>query len=76
MTLSSIGHRATGSDAPEIEEVRVGFIPLTDCASVVVAARLGFDRRYGIRINLSRQLSWAALRDRLIDGDLHAAHML
>ena len=76
MTLSRIGHRVTGSDIPEIEEVRVGFIPLTDCASVVVAARLGFDRRYGIRINLSRQLSWAALRDRLIDGDLHAAHML
>lgn len=70
------GYRITGSDAPEISEVHVGFIPLTDCASVIIAAHLGFDRRYGIRIRPSRQESWAALRDRLLGGDLHAAHML
>ena len=34
---------AAGSDKPEKEEVRIGFIPLTDCASVVMASVLGFD---------------------------------
>jgi nitrate/nitrite transport system substrate-binding protein len=29
---------AAGSDAPEKKEVKIGFIPLTDCASVVMAA--------------------------------------
>ena len=32
------GAWAAGSDAPEKKEVRIGFIPLTDCASVVMAS--------------------------------------
>ena len=38
---------AAGSDAPEKKEVRIGFIPLTDCASVVMASVLKFDEKYG-----------------------------
>ena len=36
---------AAGSDAPEITEVKIGFIPLTDCAPIVVAAEMGFDKK-------------------------------
>ncbi len=67
---------AAGSDAPEIKEVRVGFIPLTDCASVVVAAVMGFDEKYGIKIVLSKEVSWAAVRNKLINGELDASHVL
>ncbi len=56
--------------------LRVGFIPLTDCAPVIVAAALGFDRRHGIRIVPTREASWAAVRDKLVSGALDAAHML
>ncbi|MFX7816722.1 ABC transporter substrate-binding protein, partial [Acinetobacter baumannii] len=42
------GAWAAGSDKPEKEEVKIGFIPLTDCASVVMASVLGFDKKYGI----------------------------
>ena len=38
--LSSLVH-AAGSDAPEKKEVKIGFIPLTDCASIVMASVLG-----------------------------------
>ncbi|MFT4991988.1 MAG: nitrate/nitrite transport system substrate-binding protein, partial [Polaromonas sp.] len=41
---------AQGSDAPEKKEVKIGFIPLTDCASVVMASVLGFDKKYGVKI--------------------------
>jgi nitrate/nitrite transport system substrate-binding protein len=41
---------AAGSDKSEKEEVRIGFIPLTDCASVVMASVLGFDKKYGVKI--------------------------
>lgn len=61
---------------PELSEVVIGFIPLTDCAPIVVASRMGFDKKYGLKINLSREASWAAIRDKLINGDLHAAHCL
>jgi len=61
---------------PELAEVNIGFIPLTDCAPLVVAARMGFDKKYGLRIKLQKEASWAAIRDKLISGDLHAAHAL
>jgi nitrate/nitrite transport system substrate-binding protein len=67
---------AAGSDAPEKTEVKVGFIPLTDCASVVMAAELGFDKKYGIKIVPSKEASWAGVRDKLINGELDAAHVL
>lgn len=67
---------AGGSDAPEKTDLAVGFIPLTDCAPVLVAAAKGFDRRHGIRITPTREASWAALRDKLVYGALDAAHAL
>jgi nitrate/nitrite transport system substrate-binding protein len=45
---------AAGSDAPEKKEVKIGFIPLTDCASVVMASVKGFDKKYGITITPSK----------------------
>jgi nitrate/nitrite transport system substrate-binding protein len=65
-----------GSDAPEKTELKIGFIPLTDCASVVMASELGFDRKYGIRITPTREASWASVRDKLASGTLDAAHVL
>src|SRR5688500_16307271 len=50
---------AAGSDAPEKKEVKVGFIPLTDCASVVMASVNEFDKKYGIRIVPTKEASWA-----------------
>jgi nitrate/nitrite transport system substrate-binding protein len=67
---------STGSDAPEKCVLKVGFLPLTDCASVIVAAKYGFDRKHGIEIVPVRVPSWAAIRDKLISGDLDAAHTL
>ena len=67
---------AAGSDKPEKEEVRVGFIPLTDCASVVMASVLGFDKKYGIKIVPSKEASWAGVRDKLVNGELDMAHVL
>ncbi|SFZ76601.1 CmpA/NrtA family ABC transporter substrate-binding protein [Chitinimonas taiwanensis] len=66
----------SGNGAPELTEVKVGFIPLTDCASIVMAAVLGFDKKYGIKIIPSKEASWAGVRDKLVNGELHAAHVL
>src|SRR5690606_14918037 len=74
--LATRGVWASGSDKPEKEEVRVGFIPLTDCASVVMASVLGFDKKYGIRIVPTKEASWAGVRDKLVNGELDAAHVL
>jgi len=70
------GAWAAGSDAPEKKEVRIGFIPLTDCASVVMASVLKFDEKYGIKIIPSKEASWAGVRDKLVNGELDMAHVL
>lgn len=67
---------AAGSDEPEIKEVKIGFIPLTDCAPIVVAAQMGFDKKYGIKITPSKEASWAGVRDKLVNGELQGAHIL
>ena len=67
---------AAGSDAPEKKEVKVGFIPLTDCASVVMASVLEIDKKYGIKITPTKEASWASVRDKLVNGDIDASHVL
>ncbi|MGH8329953.1 MAG: ABC transporter substrate-binding protein, partial [Pseudomonas sp.] len=65
-----------GSDAPEKTDINLGFMALSDCASVVVAATQGFAQPYGLTLNLKRQSSWANLRDKMVSGELDAAHSL
>ena len=67
---------AAGSDAPEKKEVKIGFIPLTDCASVVMASVLGIDQKYGVKIIPTKEASWAGVRDKLVNGELDFAHVL
>lgn len=77
--FSTLGHSgvwAAGSDAPEKAEVKIGFIPLTDCASVVMAAELGIDKKYGVKIVPTKEASWPGVRDKLVNGELDFAHVL
>lgn len=74
--LVKAGAWAAGSDAPEKTEIKIGFIPLTDCASVVMASEMGFDKKYGLKITPSKEASWPSVRDKLINGELDAAHAL
>ena len=67
---------AQGSDAPEKKEVKIGFIPLTDCASVVMASVMGFDKEHGVAINPTKEASWGGVRDKLVNGELDFAHVL
>jgi nitrate/nitrite transport system substrate-binding protein len=67
---------AQGSDAPEKKEVKIGFIPLTDCASIVMASVLGIDQKYGVKIIPSKEASWASVRDKLLSGENDMTHLL
>ena len=45
---------------PEKTDLNIGFIPLTDCASVVMASELGLFKKYGLNVNVTKEASWAA----------------
>lgn len=56
--------------------LRLGYVPLTDAAPLIVARELGFDAEEGLRFDLVRVQSWAQSRDMLGMGAIDAAHML
>jgi nitrate/nitrite transport system substrate-binding protein len=64
--------------APRLEktELSLGFIPLTDCAPLAIALEKGFFRQLGLRVSLSREPSWANIRDKVCFGLLDGAQML
>lgn len=68
-----MGHSAR---AAVEREVHAGFIPLVDCAPLVIASELGFDRQHGVSLVLHREVSWANIRDKLGVGAFDCAHML
>jgi nitrate/nitrite transport system substrate-binding protein len=57
-------------------KIKLGFIPLTDCAPLVVAKELGLFAKYGVDVELEKQASWAVVRDKILNGELDGAHCL
>ncbi|MEW6302777.1 MAG: CmpA/NrtA family ABC transporter substrate-binding protein [Verrucomicrobiota bacterium] len=56
------------------KSLRLGFVPLADCAPLVVAQELNIFAKYGLSVTLSRQIGWATVRDKIIYGELDASH--
>lgn len=56
--------------------IRLGYVPLTDCAPLAVALETGIFERHGLNVILQRELGWATLRDRLFYGELDAAQSI
>ena len=70
---------SAGTDNPTKpvgRKIRLGFIPLTDCAPLVAAKELGLFAKYGVDVELSKEASWANIRDKVLLGELEGAHCL
>ena len=70
------GAWAAGSEGIEKTDLTLGIIPLTDCAPLVIAHEKGYFSKYGINSQISKEASWANIRDKVSIGALDAAHML
>ena len=75
LTLSSLVNAAPLA-LPEKEELKFGFIKLTDMAPLAVAYEKRFFEDEGLYVTLEAQANWKVLLDRVIDGQLDGAHML
>src|SRR6188508_1436754 len=60
----------------QTEVIKLGFIPLTDCSPVVMAKEYGYYKKYGVNVELSKEASWANVRDKILTGELQGAHCL
>src|SRR5690606_23859435 len=55
---------------------RIGFIPLSDAAPIIVAHEHGIFQQHGLNVTLCREVGWATIRDKIIYRELDAAHAL
>lgn len=60
----------------KLTTVTAGFLPLTDCMILAVAREMGFASKHGIDLVLSKEMSWASIRDHMAVGHYDVAHML
>jgi nitrate/nitrite transport system substrate-binding protein len=56
--------------------IRRGFIPITDCSPLVMAKEYGLFKKYGVEVEISKEASWANVRDKILTGELDGAHCL
>lgn len=60
----------------ELPRLALGYMRLSDAAPLVLAKEAGLFARYGLEVQLRREVSWANLRDKLVVGELDAAQLL
>jgi nitrate/nitrite transport system substrate-binding protein len=76
MMLASMLSARAEPLVPEKDELKLGFIKLTDMAPLAIAKELGFFEEEGLYVTLEPQANWKVLLDRVISGELDGAHML
>jgi nitrate/nitrite transport system substrate-binding protein len=67
---------ASRGKSKALRPVTLGFIALTDCASLVMAKELGYFEKRGLDVTLQKQASWPATRDALLTNQIDGAHCL
>ena len=73
LTLADV---AAADLTPEKEQLKIGFIKLTDMAPLAIAYEKGFFEDEGLYVTLEPQANWKIILDRVITGELDGAHML
>ena len=80
--ISSIFPVATATDAfaqagaIEKKSLKIGFIPITCATPIIMADPLGFYKKHGLDVEVIKTAGWAVIRDKTINKEYDAAHML
>lgn len=75
-TFIAMGTASAETGEPEKEDLKFGFIKLTDMAPLAIAYEKGYFEDEGLYVTLEAQANWKVLLDRVITGELDGAHML
>src|SRR3982075_2155450 len=60
----------------EKKDLKVGFIPITCATPIIMAAPMGFYAKNGLNVEVIKTAGWAVIRDKTINKEYDAAHML
>ena len=61
---------------PEKKDLKIGFIPITCATPIIMAAPMGFYSKQGLNVEVVKTAGWAVVRDKTINKEYDAAHML
>jgi nitrate/nitrite transport system substrate-binding protein len=67
---------AQGAGKPEKTSLKVGFIPITCATPIIMAHPMGFYSRHGLDVEVVKTAGWALIRDKTLNKEYDAAHML
>jgi len=67
---------AQGAGAPEKKDLKVGFIPITCATPIIMAHPMGFYAKHGLNVDVVKTAGWAVVRDKTLNKEYDAAHML
>ena len=56
----------------QVRPLRVGFLPLTDCAPLVMAHELGYFTHHDLDVKLCRERDWTTISHKFVNGELDA----
>src|SRR5436189_4555991 len=77
LTAASVeisSHSMRKKNTPHRRSIRLGFVALSDCAPIVMAQELGLFAKHGVNVELHREVGCATIRDKIVYGELDAAH--
>ncbi len=79
--ISSLFPLAAATEAfaqavPEKKDLKVGFIPITCATPIIMASPMGFYAKHGLNVEVIKTAGWAVIRDKTINKEYDAAHML
>ncbi|MCC0806464.1 ABC transporter substrate-binding protein [Methylobacterium sp. W2] len=61
---------------PEKTDLKVGFIPITCATPIIMAKPMGFYEKQGLNVEVVKTAGWAVIRDKTLNKEYDAAHML
>ena len=67
---------AETAGAPEKKDLKIGFIAITCATPIIVASPMGFYEKNGLNVDIVRTAGWAVVRDKSLNGEYDASHML
>ena len=67
---------AQGTGAIEKPNLKVGFIPITCATPIIMSQPMGFYGRAGLNVDVVKTAGWAVVRDKTLNKEYDAAHML
>jgi nitrate/nitrite transport system substrate-binding protein len=60
----------------EKKDLKVGFIPITCATPIIMAHPMGFYSKHGLNVEVIKTAGWAVIRDKTLNKEYDAAHML